>query len=70
MNEVVILSIPGVAPWYQVRRKLEALELKVNWWRRLETNRTEFTIAFGISENDRQDLENIIKGLINLFGEN
>jgi hypothetical protein len=75
MNEVVITSIKGLGkPFKKVRTKLtllcvgESIQIGGHW----DTGAgvTNFTTQHGISENDRIALENIIKGLIEIFGEN
>lgn len=73
MNEIVILSIKGLGNSYtKVQNKLallcvgESIEIGGHW--DTGTGFTNFTTKTPITENDRQAWENIIKGLIEVFG--
>jgi hypothetical protein len=74
MNQVVITSIKGTGKSYRkVQNKLalicvgETIKIGGNW--DFATGFTHFTTEHGITENDRVALENIILGLIDIFGD-
>lgn len=74
MSQVTITSIKGTGKSFRkVQNKLalifvgEIIKIGGNW--DFSTGFTHFTTEQGITENDRVALENIIKGLIEVFGE-